>query len=154
LDVGVERIRLEWNQESLVPDTMPSFSLTVSNRSTSNDIPGLIEPYYDFFAPEGAPPCEVYNFSVTATYVGDIYTGAGCRVPSPVLTRILPSLPDISQLESSLDSVLSTGFVVEVSFEVCCHTNNIHSGLVPRPTPWFIIKPITIRRTLGEIGTG
>ena len=59
-----------------------------------------------FTAPKGAPPCEVYNFSVTATYVGATYTGDGCSVLSPVLSRMLPSLPDIHNLESSLNSSL------------------------------------------------
>jgi hypothetical protein len=119
LVVGVNFITLKW---SVAPDAMQSFSLTVSNESSSKYIiSGLNESYYNFTAPEGGPPCEVYNFSVTATYVDDIYTGAGCRVPSPVLTRMLPSLPDICQLESSLEFVLSTDFIVEVSFKVCCH---------------------------------
>ena len=58
--------------------------------------------YYYFTAPEDAPLCEVYNFSVTATYVGATYTGAGCSIPSPVLSRMLPSLPNVDELESSL----------------------------------------------------
>ena len=44
-----------------------------------------------FTAPEGAPPCEVYNFSVTATY-------AGATCTSPVLNIMIPSLPDIKYL--------------------------------------------------------
>ena len=58
------------------------------------------EPYLHFIAPEGAPPCEIYNFSVTATYVGATYTGAGCSVPSPMLSTMLPSLPLIGDLQS------------------------------------------------------
>ena len=59
--------------------------------------------YVAFTAPDNAPPCEVYNFSVTATPVGATYTGDGCRVPSPVLSRMLPSLPDRDELNKSLD---------------------------------------------------
>ena len=128
LDVGVNVIRLEWSQEPLVPDDMQSFSLTVSSASSIQDISGLNKSYYHFTAPEGAPPCEIYNFSVTATHVGVAYTGAGCSVLSPVLSTMLPSLPNVNQLESSLIYVLekqSTGFVVEVSFEVCCITFKI-----------------------------
>ena len=111
---------------------MLPFSLTVSRGSSSQleNISEVNESYIvNFTAPEGVPPCEVYNFSVTATYVGATYTGAGCSVPSPVLSRMLPSLPNISRLESSLNYMLgkqSTAFVIEVSFEVCCHSNNIH----------------------------
>ena len=132
VDAGVNMIRLEWRQESLVPDSMQTFSLTVSHGSSSQDISGLIESAYHFTAPEGAPPCEVYNFSVTATYVGATYTGAGCSVPSPVLSTMLPSLPNISRLESSLEFVLekrSTDFIVEVSFEVCHHNFTLVSSL-------------------------
>ena len=121
MDAGVNMIRLEWSQELLVPYAMQTFSLTVSHGSSSQEISGLTESYYNFTGPEGAPPCEVYNFSLTATYVGATFTGAGCSVPSPVLRTMLPSLPDISPLESSLDFVLekrSTDFVITVSFEV------------------------------------
>jgi hypothetical protein len=128
LDVGINFIELEWNQESPIPDDMQTFSVTVSNGSSSQEnniiISGINESYYIFTASETAPPCEVYNFSVTATYVGATYTGAGCSVPSPVLSTMLPSLPKIDQMESSLDFMLekqSTDFFIEVSFEVCCH---------------------------------
>ena len=71
------------------------YLLTISHGSSSQVI-SLNESSYNFTAPEGTPPCEVYNFSVTATksYVGATYTGAGCSVPSPVLSSMLPSLPD------------------------------------------------------------
>ena len=62
--------------------------------------------FYEYYAPEDASPCEVYNFSVTATYVGATYTGVGCSEPSPVLSTMLPSLPNITGLESSLNYTL------------------------------------------------
>ena len=62
----------------------------------------LYQPYHVFTAPEGAPSCEVYNFSVTVTYVGATYTGDGCSVPSPVLSTMLPSLPNIERMNASL----------------------------------------------------
>ena len=82
------------------------------------------EPFYVFTAldPKGASPCEVYNFSVTATYPGATYTGTGCSLPSPVFTTMLPSLPDITRLESSvkysLRKNLSGGVVLRVTFMV------------------------------------
>ena len=83
------------------------------------------EPFYVYTAydSEDPPPCEIYNFSVTATYIGATYTGAGCRVPSPVISRMLPSLPDISRLESTLKysaSADSQGVTLTVSFMVSC----------------------------------
>ena len=82
-----------------VGDAAQTFLLTISH-GTSSDIISLNELYYHFIAPEGAPPCEIYNFSVTATYVGATYTGAGCSVPSPVISTMLPSLPFIGDLQS------------------------------------------------------
>ena len=81
----------------------------------------LNESYYHFTAPEGAPLCEVYNFSVTATYVGATYTGSGCSVPSNTIEMMLPSLPNIARLEISLVYSLvqsSKQFILNISFEV------------------------------------
>ena len=98
------------------------YMLTVKNSNTCVESLVLQEPYHVFTAPEGAPPCEVYNFSVTATYVGATYTGAGCSVPSPVLSRMLPSLPDIHRLELSLNYSLTKqsdgGVTLRVYFPV------------------------------------
>ena len=84
------------------------YTLTVTSSGTGPQSFPLDTPYFTFTAPEGAPPCEVYNFSITATYdiVGATYTGAGCSVPSPVLSRMLPSLPNVTKLEYSLDYCL------------------------------------------------
>ena len=105
-------------------ETKRTYNLTVINSTNQQLLFTLHKPNYIFTAPEGAPPCEVYNFSVTATYIGAIYTGTGCSDASPVLSRMLPSLPNISRLESSLAYMLkkqSTSFIVKVLFEVSCH---------------------------------
>ena len=85
-----------------------NYSLKVISKSaTPLQFFQVQEPFYVYTAahvPEDPPPCEIYNFSVAATYIGATYTGsgAGCRVPSLVISRMLPSLPDISKLESTL----------------------------------------------------
>ena len=128
-------VNLSWSRETQdVDDAALRFSVRVSNGSSSQEMTQLNESTYYFTAPESAPPCEVYNFSVTATYVGATYTGAGCSVHSPVLSTMLPSLPSISQLESSLNFVLikkSTGFSLHISFEVCAHSIAIPPGPFP-----------------------
>ena len=61
------------------------------------------------------------NFSVTATFVGATYTGAGCSVPSLVLSTMLPFLPIIGDLQSSYNISLEkqTGHVLlTVYFQV------------------------------------
>ena len=122
LDIGIRSVNLTWDLS--VGGADQSFLLTISHGSSS-DIMSLNESYYHFTAPEGAPPCEVYNFSVTATYVGATYTGAGCSVPSFVNNNMimLPSLPSIGRLESSLMYSLvqnSEKYTLNVSFEVNC----------------------------------
>ena len=82
-----------------------SANLTVTSASVNTESRTLRvdQAHYVFTAPPNAPPCEVYNFSVTATPVGATYTGDGCSVPSPTFSTMLPSLPDVSKLESSLN---------------------------------------------------
>ena len=119
-DVGIGSVNLTWELSLGGADQI--FLLTISHGSSSdNNYLSLNESYYHFTAPEGAPPCEVYNFSVTATYVGTTYTGAGCSVPSNAIEMMLPSLPNIARLESSLVYSLvqnSTHFILNISFEV------------------------------------
>ena len=106
-------------------DTSQNFLLTINYGSNSQVI-SLNDSSHYFTAPEGAPPCEVYNFSVTAPYsiVGANYTVAGqfCSVSSPVLSRMLPSLPNIDEVESTLSYLLSKkpkrGLALQVLFTV------------------------------------
>ena len=97
-------------------------NLTISHGSITEVIPiNELESTYHFTAPEGAPPCEVYNFSVTVTYVGATYTGAGCSVPSIANKIMLPSLPNLGRMESSLIYSLVQHFqqfILNISIEV------------------------------------
>ena len=67
--------------DKISSSTVPSYKVMIRGALHSYK---LSDPYYAFTAPEGAPPCEVYNFFVTATYDidGVTYTGAGCSVQS------------------------------------------------------------------------
>ena len=87
-------------------DVNLTYELSVISDNTGERTFLTDETYLLFTAREDVPPCEVYNFSVTATYVGATYTGAGCGVPSPVLSTMLPTLPNISGLEYSLKHTL------------------------------------------------
>ena len=107
-DIDIQTVNVSWSPASPPPSLMAedinqTYTLTVTSSSTALQWM-LQQPYYVFTAPDGASHCEVYNFSVITTYdvVGATYTVAGCRVPSPVLSRMLPSLPDISRVESSI----------------------------------------------------
>ena len=104
---SVQSSNIYWSSLPSLVDPKPNqtYILSVTSPSIREQRFLLYEPYYLFNAPEGAPPCEVYNFSVTATYdsVGTTYTGAGCSLPSQVLSTMLPSLPDMDLLASSVD---------------------------------------------------
>ena len=107
----------------MYPDVNLTYKLFVISDNTEERTFQVDEHYFVFTAPEDAPPCEIYNFSVTATYVGATYTGAGCSVPGPVLSTTLPSLPDIEQLEDSLKYTLkkrsTSSIALCVSYKVC-----------------------------------
>ena len=127
VDMGVNLSWIRSRESQSLDDAALRFSLKISDGSS---IQLFNESTYYFTAPEGASHCQVYNFSIITTYVvdaGAAYTGAGCSVPSPVLSITLPSLPSISLLESSLNFVLSkksaaAGFSLQIFFKVCAHT--------------------------------
>ena len=123
-DMGLNSVGITWSRAAV--DVGQTFILNISHRSELITSVSLNESYYYFSAPEGSPPCGIYNFSVTATYTGARYIGAGCGVSSRMLSRMLPSLPNIEGLERSLKhSVaieLSQDVILNVLFEVCCCT--------------------------------
>ena len=128
-DIDIQTVNISWSPHNLppslmIPDINLIYTLTVTSSNTQPQILQLHQPYNVLSAPEGAPPCEIFNFSVTATYVGATYTGAGCSVPSPILSKMLPSLPNIQRLESSLEYVLEKdsdrSVFLNASFLVSC----------------------------------
>ena len=122
---SLQSSNISWSSLPSLMDSEPrqAYSLSVKSPSIQEQRLQLYEPYYLFTAPEGAPPCEIYNFSVTATYnVGATYAGADCSVPSQVLSTMLPSLPDIDILESSMDYSLKMlsgkKVILSISYQV------------------------------------
>ena len=125
-EVGLlDSINVSWSssgQLSAAASVELSYSLTISYGST-RDILLINDSHYIFKAPQGSPPCQVYNFSVTATPLGATYTGDGCSV-SGFNQTMLPSLPDITALELSLThSLIKRGKNVSltVMFDVSVH---------------------------------
>jgi hypothetical protein len=115
-------VNISWStQLPFDQEKVDNYHLSVISHSTQPHSVQLNTSFLVFTAPEGAPHCEVYNFSVTATYVGVTYTGASCSVTSPVVSSMLPSLPDQRILELSLNYSLEkqgTGNVILRLFTV------------------------------------
>ena len=130
LDVQLQTVKIYWNPLSLplplmIQDINQTYTLTVTSSNIQPLVLQLNQLSYIFTAPEGTPPCEVYNISIIATYhdiAGITYTGDDCSVASSVRLLMLPSLPDIRNLESSLYYTLrknTTGNItLKVSFSV------------------------------------
>ena len=83
-EINMSTIDISWGQTWSVTALMGWYKLMISHGLQNDNNVTLTDPCYTFTAPEGAPPCEVYNFSVTATYDidGATYTGASCSVSS------------------------------------------------------------------------
>lgn len=116
-DAYLQTVNISW-----IPlDMTQTYTLTVASDNTQPQSFQLYKPYFIFTAPKGALPCEAYNFSVTVNYAGATYSGAGCSVPSLLSGRMLPSLPIIDKLESSLNyslEKLSNGVTLRTYFLV------------------------------------
>ena len=97
---------------------MVNYTLTITNLNDSSNEPiivtGIQEQNYIFTASSSAS-CDMYSFEVFAL------NAAGAGDPSDAITRSLPLLPDVSQVEESLcHSLMVTGEGVQltVSFQV------------------------------------
>ena len=146
VDIDKYGINISWSEEPMFAASHAvghAYLLTITNGSNREIVP-LNESYYYFRAPSNAYPCEVYNFSVTATPVGATYTGDGCSVPSPMLSRMLPSLPDITRLESTLNYSLlykrspMAEFELSIQFMVRKHFYSYFQFLTYRSASRFL----------------
>ena len=62
------------------------YNLTISHGSSSDSqLISLNESTYHFTVPEGAPPCEVYNFSVSVSNTKYVGARPGCSAHLEVL---------------------------------------------------------------------
>ncbi len=116
---GVGSIRISWLSLP-IENVSVGFKLNTTNlddtSSESIIISGISQQHY-IFTPTGGgnTSCDVYTFQITAL------NGAGASDPSEIITRNLPSLPDISQVEDSLQhSLVNTedGIKLNVTFDV------------------------------------
>ena len=101
------------------------YNLTISHGSTSgSQLISLNESTYHFTAPEGAPPCEVYNFSITLAHANNADIRTDCSV---LLETILYSRNPLNTnydlwIEVDLLGALILNITVKVSIGV--HIDN------------------------------
>ncbi len=119
---GVGSIGISWLSLP-IENVSVWFTLNTTNlddtSSESIIISGISQQHY-IFTPTGGgnTSCGVYTFQITAL------NDAGASDPSEIFTRSLPSLPDISQVEDSLQhSLVNTedGITLNVTFDVSMH---------------------------------
>ncbi len=113
---AVNSLRVEWSSP-IIEGVNQQFILTVTNSSISQPlvIPNITTQHYNFTMEGDPSSCDVYTFQITAL------NDAGASDPSEIITRSLPSLPDISQVEDSLQhSLVNTedGITLNVTFDV------------------------------------
>lgn len=118
---GVNSITIRWTSSS-VRGVSTTFNLRITNPSTGPVLIGDIQTNHYVFSVNGTPSCDSYGFQVTA--VND----AGTSNPSQMVTRSLPSLPDVSSVSGSLRHSLglnSSGVVLlSVTFDVSVTCNS------------------------------
>ena len=117
---GVGSLNISWSLVT-TEGVAVTFTVTVTNLNDSNTGPicmevvsGIQDQHY-IFTLEDSTSCDVYSFQVTAV------NGAGTGTPSEIITRSLPSLPDISPVQDSLQHSLvrtASGVTLSVTFNV------------------------------------
>ena len=111
---GVRSLNISWSLVT-IEGVAVNFTVTVTNLSTgAMEVSGIQDQHY-IFTLEDSTSCDVYSFQVTAV------NGAGTGTPSEIITRSLPSLPDISSVQDSLQHSLvrtASGVTLSVIFNV------------------------------------
>ena len=114
---GVGSLNISWSLVT-IEGVAVNFTVTVTNLNDSStgpmEVSGIQDQYY-IFTLEDSTSCDVYSFQVTAV------NGAGTGTPSEIITRSLPSLPDISPVEDSLQNYLvrtASGVTLSVTCNV------------------------------------
>ena len=98
--LSLNSLNISWSLQ-LTLALSPTYTLVV-NSSTVNQSWKLNRTHTVFTSPTAAPPCEIYNFSVTASYdkIGTTYSGAECCVPTSLYDRMVPSAPRFNNIET------------------------------------------------------
>lgn len=108
---GLGSLNITWSLDGVAV----LFTLTATNPNASPIVVSGIPDQYYIFTVENVTSCDIYSFQVIA--VND----AGSSDTSEIITRSLPSIPEISAVENSLSHSLAKtadGITLTVTFEV------------------------------------
>ena len=113
--VGPGSLNISWSYVAIEGE-VTNFTVTVINQSNTRlmEVSGIQDQHY-IFSIENNASCDVYSFQVTAM------NGAGRSTPSQIIRRRVPSLPDISPVQDSLQHSLvrtASGVALSVTFNV------------------------------------
>ena len=114
---GVGSLNISWSLMTM-EGVGVTFTVTVMNLNNSStgpmEVSGIQDKHY-IFTLEDSTSCDVYSFQATAE------NGVGAGTPSEIITRSLPSLPDIPPVQDSLQHYLvrtTRGVTLSVTFNV------------------------------------
>ena len=111
---GVGSLNISWSLVT-IEGVVVNFTVNVTNLNDSStgpmEVSGIQDQHY-IFTLKDSTSCDVYSFQVTAD------NGAGTGTPSEIITKSLPSLPDISPVQDSLNHSLVKTARLSVTFNV------------------------------------
>ena len=154
---GVGSLNISWSLVT-IEGVAVTFSVTVMNLNDSStgpmEVSGIQDQHY-IFTLEDSTSCDVYSLQVTAV------NGAGTGTPSEIITRSLPSLPDISPVQDSLQHSLvrtASGVTLSVTFNVRydyhAHNNYYSYVFMQNVTPCPYYPPHNYTLVVEEDSTG
>ena len=122
IDIDVQRVNITWSQLPPSFNTTEYFNLIIISLKNCVVQESFVNrTFYEFSSDEDDSPCSNFTFSLSSNLSSPIHSG-NCVSQSNVVQRPLPSLPNITSLESSLTYSLSKQpgrIVLTVSFLVC-----------------------------------
>ena len=114
---GVGSLNISWSLVT-IEGVVVNFTVTFTNLNDSStgpmEVSGIQDQHY-IFTLQDSTLCDVYSFQVTAV------NGAGTGTSSEIITRSLPSLPDISSVQNSIQYSLvrtASGVTLNITFNV------------------------------------
>ena len=128
---GLGSLNISWSLATFVKGVPVNFALTAMNLNDSTAQTISSQEQHHIFSVQDSTSCDTYSFQVTAM------AGSGDSDPSEVITRSIPSLPDISLVVNSVDHSLAktanSQFTLNIRIQVVCLSNNHTVSSISNP---------------------